>query len=333
MAELNCSACDDIRELDPNFVVNGFGDDECASLQNDTGLTADSGHDDFTDLNLMNDCLVGVPSVEVDKYDVCDWKTYMKRLVPNLWTTFKGIICAIGGIWTNIHRLWCMVNYMMTGADFSFGEDTTEGESVLIPGKGVDFSIRSASDQHAGDVAITYLGGALGVLSGSLTTFIESFHDANGNTKPGNTAWDWQANDFDLPNGGELLYEIRIKKSEYPMLKSIHNGEAFNTGSGQRFFQAHIITFNGDNIPEGSDARYAYGQHGWCDKDGTPSETGYSSGHAVPAGWTYVQVRMLYVGDLRVSNREDGSGQTKRGTAFSPRGYIGIRLDQGEIPC
>ena len=333
MAELNCEACEVIREIDPSFQANGFGDSECTSLMNDTGIATADEHDDFTDLNLLNDCLVGNMGAEIDTYDVCDWKKYMKRFVPNLWTTLKGIICAIGGIWTNIHRLWCMVNYVMTGASFSFGETTTTGESVLVPGTGVDFSIRSASDQHAGDVSLSYYGGALARLTGSLITFIESFHDADGNVKPGNSAWNWQASGFDIPDGGELLYEVRIKKSEYPMLKAVHTGEAFNTGGGQRFFQCRINSFDGDNVPEGSDARYAYGQHGWCDKDGTPSATGYSSGHAVPAGWIYVQMRMLYVGDLRVGNRTDGAGQTKQGTAFSPGGYIGVKLDQGEIPC
>lgn len=106
MANMNCEACESIRQNDPSFVINGLGDEECASLGNDTGLVPSSGNDDCEDLNNINDCLVGNMATEVDAYDVCDWKPFMKKFIPNVWTTFKAIICAICGIWTNIHNIW-----------------------------------------------------------------------------------------------------------------------------------------------------------------------------------------------------------------------------------
>lgn len=106
MANVSCSACEDLRQTDPNLIVNGFTDTECTSLQNDTGLSPSSGHDDCTDLNNLNDCLVGNEATEVESYDVCDWKTFMKKFIPNVWTVLKGIICAICGLWTNIHSIW-----------------------------------------------------------------------------------------------------------------------------------------------------------------------------------------------------------------------------------
>lgn len=105
MANLNCSACEELRQTDPNLIVNGFGETECTSLQNDTGLNPSSGNDDCTDLNNMNDCLVGNMADEVDAYEVCDWKTFMKKFIPNLWTALKGIICAICGLWTSVHTI------------------------------------------------------------------------------------------------------------------------------------------------------------------------------------------------------------------------------------
>lgn len=102
MANTNCSACDELRQIDPNLIVNGLGDTECASLQNNTGLVPSSGNDDCEDLNNLNDCLVGNMASEVDAYDVCDWKTFMKKFIPNVWTTFKAIICAICGLWTKV---------------------------------------------------------------------------------------------------------------------------------------------------------------------------------------------------------------------------------------
>lgn len=110
MANKNCAACDDLRTNSPNLIVNGLGDTECSSLKNDTGLNPSSGHNDCTDLHNMNDCFIGNMEEEVDAYEVCDWKEFMKNFIQNLWTVLKGIICAICGIWTNIHNLWTKVN-------------------------------------------------------------------------------------------------------------------------------------------------------------------------------------------------------------------------------
>ena len=74
MANVNCEACEAIRQTDPNLIVNGFTDTECASLKNDTGLSASSGNNDCTDLDNLNDCLVGNGATEVEASDVCDWK-------------------------------------------------------------------------------------------------------------------------------------------------------------------------------------------------------------------------------------------------------------------
>ena len=59
MADLNCTACEDIKQEVPSLVTNGLSSTMCASLKNDTGLKASSGNDDCEDLNNLNDCLVG----------------------------------------------------------------------------------------------------------------------------------------------------------------------------------------------------------------------------------------------------------------------------------
>ena len=102
MANFSCEACDSIRQTDPSLLINGITDTECASLQNNTGLLPSSGHEDEEDLHNLNDCLVGNMATEVDSFDVCDWKTFMKKFIPNLWTTLKAIICAISGLWTKV---------------------------------------------------------------------------------------------------------------------------------------------------------------------------------------------------------------------------------------
>ena len=106
MADLNCKACEDLEKEVPSLIVNGLTNSMCTSLQNDTGLKASSDNDDCEDLNDLNDCLVGNMETEIDRYDTCEWKEFMKNFINNLWTTLKAMICAICGIWTNIHNLW-----------------------------------------------------------------------------------------------------------------------------------------------------------------------------------------------------------------------------------
>lgn len=106
MANVNCEACEALKQEVPELVANGFDDTMCASLQNDTGLKPSVGHNDCTDLENLNDCLIGNMAEELEDYDTCDWKEFMRNFIPNLWTNLKAIGCAICGIWTNIHNLW-----------------------------------------------------------------------------------------------------------------------------------------------------------------------------------------------------------------------------------
>lgn len=120
MANLNCDACESIRQDDPNLIVNGFTDTECASLQNNTGLNPSSGNDDCEDLNNLNDCLVGNMETEVDAYDVCDWKTFMKKFIPNVWTVLKAMICAICGLWSNLSGFDRRINALCDLMSFTY---------------------------------------------------------------------------------------------------------------------------------------------------------------------------------------------------------------------
>ena len=93
MAKYQCDACEALREKDPNLIINGFSDENCESLANGTGLNGEG--DNFEDLNDLNDCLVGSMEADVKTYESCDWKTFMRRFIPNLWATLKAIICSL----------------------------------------------------------------------------------------------------------------------------------------------------------------------------------------------------------------------------------------------
>lgn len=100
-----CGSCDDLRTNAPNVLVNGIDETACTSLKNDTGLNPATQTNDCDDLEDLNDCLVGMMENEIEAYDVCDWKEYMKKFVPNVYTVSAAIICAICGLWTRVHNL------------------------------------------------------------------------------------------------------------------------------------------------------------------------------------------------------------------------------------
>ena len=335
--EPNCSACEDLRQTSADFTVNGLSEQMCASLGNNTGLSTSDNNDTCEDLNNLNDCLVGNMTKEVAAYPICDWKKFMKNFIPNLWTTLKAIICAFCGIWAAIKNLYCLIDFLFNGASFSFSETTTGTSSELRAGTGVDFSLRSTSAQHTSDVSIMYVAGGFGRMSGSLRCFAESFVDANGNTQSGNSVWNLNSQ---LPSGGERLLEIRIKKSEYPQIKRIFQGWGFPVNGHDRFYQVITEVFDGDSESQKctnqNSENYgyvmAYGQHGWCNKCGEPSESGYSSGHRVPSGWIYFQLRLAYRGTLTSYQVDDKNGQ-KTGFDITPIAQFGMRMNRGAVDC
>lgn len=104
---VDCSACTDLKEFAPDFVQNGVTKTVCNSLKNDTGLnpTLTTLHNDCDDLDTANDCLIGMMDKEIEAYDVCDWKEFAHKFIPNLHQLTKAEICAICGLWTNVHDL------------------------------------------------------------------------------------------------------------------------------------------------------------------------------------------------------------------------------------
>lgn len=331
MANKSCQSCADLQNDAPNLIVNGMTEAECTSLKNDTGLNPASGNNDCTDLDNMNDCLIGNMVEEIDAYDVCEWKDYTKNLVDNTWTVFKGVICSVCGLWTNVHNIWtkinqlsCYVDLLSKGATFDFGEyveSTTK--SYIVAGKGVSFANVSASGT-SNDILITYVAGGTSSLTGSCKFYASDFTDAKSvsnydnrgvnpttsSARSGNTRWN---TDGYLGAGGELVYELRILKSEYPQILRFWNG-VINEGAGGAY-NGRVLFRN-----EGT---YAPGQQGDCNTlTGEPVDSSSDRGHLVPPGWMYIQVRML---ELRTFGAS--------GSQYTPVAIIPIRINMNGIEC
>lgn len=101
MSELNCGACADLRENAPEFVASGVTENVADSLMNNTGFNPNLSvlHDNCTDLNNANDCLIGLMPKEIEGYDNCDWKVFMKKFLSNLYEVLKAILASMCGLW------------------------------------------------------------------------------------------------------------------------------------------------------------------------------------------------------------------------------------------
>lgn len=147
MSTINCDACNELREYAPEFVQNGVTTNVATSLKNDTGFnnSLTVAHTDCEDLNDANDCLIGRMDQEIEAYEVCDWKTFMHKLLPNFYELLKAIIASICGLWTNVHNLWTRTDRLCTSIDGllglirgslptpHYGEWTEKGYSQLTP--------------------------------------------------------------------------------------------------------------------------------------------------------------------------------------------------------
>lgn len=256
MADRNCAACSDLQASSPGLIVNGLGTTECTSLKNNTGLNPSSGHNDCTDLDDMNDCLIGNMEDEIDAYDVCEWKDYMRHFVNNTWTVFKGIICAICGLWAKIAnilsrltKLECIITKMGQVQSFAVDENYIKWFNNVQ--KNPDVSPDLSAPRITGNAYCGYMTGSIMLPSNFTTSFPSS----------------------DINNHGILLYEYRIKLSDFN-LRGVWAGNMQEAGNGD-CIHAHITVFtsNSSTAPWGA------------------GDDGYAS-YTVPEGWAYVQVRM-----------------------------------------
>lgn len=311
MGSKDCKACSDLQEYCADFVANDVTENVCNSLKNNTGMNPSSGHDDCTDLHNANDCLVGNMEDMVDAYQVCDWKEFTASLIHNIWKVLKAMICAICGLWKITEKTSCETETLLSGQAFTIGESTSD-ESYIVAGQGVSFLTVNANGNTIRDIAFTYIGGALCRLNGSIWLYhtnnftdprsCYSFDEDGVNptysaSRKKNTNFNG-TQFYDAP--GELLYEIRIKKSQYPMIRQLYAGIAAPTGAGA--YQVNLT---------------------WHDEgDECDGQRATSPKHYVPAGYIYVQARLLNI----MHAFPDGQ-------KYTPRGFMGIRLNQNAIEC
>ena len=253
-ATKNCSACSDLQENSANFVQNGVTTAVCNSLKNNTGFSPSSGHNDCTDLDNANDCLVGNMEDEVDAYDVCAWKEFMPSFIHNVWTVLKAMICAICGLWKRLEKVECIVSNITQTQTWRVGNDYI----VWAPGITQATGANVVEPRITGNAYVGYMTGTVHI----------------------DPQWVIDHPESSLNNGGAMLYEYRIPKSlmEQYAIKYIWAGNMQENGAGDNI-HCHMYVFRGDD-PDNNKI------WGYDDRE----EAHYRG--TVPPGAVYIQVRM-----------------------------------------
>ena len=103
---MDCKACEYLRKDAAEFSQNGVTTNVCNSLKNDTGLNPNNGHNNCTDMDIATQCFIGNMADELERYDTCDLKKFLRLFITNLFHIINATNCSLCGVWINIHNLW-----------------------------------------------------------------------------------------------------------------------------------------------------------------------------------------------------------------------------------
>ena len=187
MSEINCASCSELRENAPDFIANGVTETIAESLANNTGLNPnlDVLHDDCTDLDLANDCLIGFMPKEIEGYDNCDWKDFSKKFLGNLYELLKAMIASECGQWERLEGMCSLMSASLTPPTLSYG---------VLPNKTSAYNVGSIASSRVTMVSgISYADQGVGIRFARL--------DVKSCSGSGTTVYEWAE-----PN----LYEARI---------------------------------------------------------------------------------------------------------------------------
>ena len=246
---MQCDSCEELRQNAPNFIINGLGEEEVDNLFANTGLAGNSKN--CADVNDLNDCLIGNMEKEVNSYEACDWKVYMKKFAENLWTVLKSMITWMCGMQCRIDQL------SNPNPNAALYPDNENVKFRKVSGVSLRYDPEHPRVNDA-PLVIRCIG-SVARITGSLTCkgSMPSSYTSGGSS----TDWlDFYRGGSDItnkyghssyqgncPSGGLLLYEYEVKACDWGF-KRLYDSPLHASHAG--FFLARIMTFrDGDEYP------------------------------------------------------------------------------------
>lgn len=326
----DCTACSDLQTNAPGVIVNGIGDSACTHLKNNEGLSGKSN--DCDDLHDLNDCLVGNMDAELEAFDICDWKAFMHKFIPNIFTVLKGIICAICGIWENIDKIWCWLNHLTEPAVATL-EATAENGFHMA--QGVE---QRTGGKHDTPLKISFIGNVAHI-TGSLKfpgKMPASYTNGN-NSYPNGLNWiDFHSEmsteiethghhgslNGNTPAGNLFVYEYVVPICKFGF-RSFFTTELTCSNAGDLQFGVFMFS-------PGAEVPYDYGWDG-NDYDGqTFDPTNWRGKNVVADGYKAEDMRLIQV--RLINCRHWGTARGAQGS-ITPIGNTGIRQCTSSFDC
>lgn len=146
---------DEIRNGDDDFCFNEITNKICENLQNDEGINPSATHSntDCDDLTALNDLATGSLHNALMTLNMCDvdaYKCWLDNLLSWQWNVDKGIICAICGLWTNVHNLWDKIDNLQDKIN-QIQQSVTVNGKIEVP-REVPVDDMLANEVNLGDV-------------------------------------------------------------------------------------------------------------------------------------------------------------------------------------
>lgn len=258
--KVDCTACSDLQENNANVIVNGIGTKECTNLKNNEGMSGKGN--DCDELEDLNDCLVGNMDAELEAYDICDWKEFMHKFIPNVFTVLKGIICAICGIWTNIDKIWCWLDNITKQKTITLSAYDDDGNPIngFRHAHGVDqatsgidpvplrISLLGNVARITGTLDFTVDGGTMpnSYWNGTSGASARHWKDFSASDSNITTTYGRESDDGVCPSGGLFVYEYQVKKCDFEF-KKLFNTWLFANAADMQF--QVMVYEKGDKYP------------------------------------------------------------------------------------
>lgn len=319
MSLISCSSCEDLRQDAPNLILNGLGDTEIASLKNNTGYNPSNDNNDCTDLENAIDCLIGSMINEIEAYDVCDWKEFMKAYLPNHWTVDRSLLASLCGAWCYIRQLTVGKNYGLHAYE---DDDPTK---PAINGFKIASGVKVNYSSVGTAPAAIYIYGNTARVTGTLrfdgympstytngqNVYWTDFY--NGGTDITNVAGHSSAHG-DTPNGGLLLYQYEIDPCDFGFSR-IFSVSLFPGTAGD--FRCRLVTV----------AKGGYYPYDWGVDTTQPGNVdGMQQYSPLDDNKILIQCRLEYVNTWGITGANHVANVT-------PNGITGVLPCTNEISC
>lgn len=101
-----CASCTTLETSNYDFVQKGLTDDMFNSLKKDKGLKESNGWNNCTDLQDMNNCLIGGMVNDIPSFNSCDLDKALIESLNNIMQLLDAIIAGDCGQWEQIWLIW-----------------------------------------------------------------------------------------------------------------------------------------------------------------------------------------------------------------------------------